>query len=58
LRTKRGTTANGGERGGKPLSRGHIYRLLANPIYTGSDGFVKSYMDQKDRRKLIARIPN
>ena len=35
LRTKRGTTANGGERGGKPLSRGHIYRLLANPIYTG-----------------------
>jgi len=35
LRTKRGTTANGGERGGKLLSRGHIYRLLANPIYLG-----------------------
>jgi hypothetical protein len=35
LRTKRRTTANGTERGGKPLSRGHIYRLLANPIYTG-----------------------
>jgi hypothetical protein len=35
LRTKRRTTANGCERGCKPLSRGHIYRLLANPIYTG-----------------------
>jgi len=35
LKTKRGMTANGGERGGKPLSRGHIYRLLSNPIYTG-----------------------
>jgi DNA invertase Pin-like site-specific DNA recombinase len=35
LRTKRGTTANGTERGGKPFSRGHIYRLLSNPIYTG-----------------------
>ena len=32
LKTKRGTTANGGERGGKLLSRGHIYRLLSNPI--------------------------
>jgi hypothetical protein len=35
LKTKRSTTANGGERGGKLLSRGHIYRLLSNPIYTG-----------------------
>src|SRR6266852_439352 len=35
LRTKRGTTANGTERGGKPFSRGHIYRLLSNPIYIG-----------------------
>src|SRR6516162_7142346 len=35
LRTKRSTTANGGERGGKLLSRGHIYRLLSNPIYAG-----------------------
>ena len=35
LRTKRGTTANGAERGGKLFSRGHIYRLLSNPIYTG-----------------------
>jgi DNA invertase Pin-like site-specific DNA recombinase len=35
LKTKRSTTANGGERGGKLLSRGHIYRLLANPIYLG-----------------------
>jgi DNA invertase Pin-like site-specific DNA recombinase len=34
LRTKRSTTANGTERGGKPFSRGHIYRLLSNPIYT------------------------
>jgi site-specific DNA recombinase len=35
LRTKRSTTADGAERGGKPLARGHIYRLLANPIYLG-----------------------
>jgi len=26
---------NGRTTGGKPLSRGHIYRLLANPIYLG-----------------------
>ena len=26
---------NGTERGGKPFSRGHIYGLLSNPIYTG-----------------------
>jgi site-specific DNA recombinase len=35
LKTKRSTTTNGVERGGKPFSRGHIYRLLSNPIYTG-----------------------
>ncbi len=35
LRTKSRMTAEGIERGGKRLSRGHIYRLLANSIYTG-----------------------
>ena len=35
LETQRRTTASGAERGGKAFSRGHIYRLLANPIYTG-----------------------
>jgi len=35
LRTKRRATANGGERGGTPFSRGHIYQLLSNPIYSG-----------------------
>jgi hypothetical protein len=35
LRTKCTTTANGSERGGKPFSRGHLYTLLSNPIYTG-----------------------
>ncbi len=35
LRTKRIRTARGVERGGTPFSRGHIYRLLSNPIYTG-----------------------
>jgi DNA invertase Pin-like site-specific DNA recombinase len=35
LRTKYSTTANGTERGGKPFSRGHLYGLLSNPIYTG-----------------------
>jgi len=35
LRTKRRRVANGAERGGTPFSRGHIYRLLSNPIYAG-----------------------
>src|SRR5947208_5639059 len=35
LRTKCRTPANGTERGGKAFSRGHLYTLLANPIYTG-----------------------
>src|SRR5467141_2642847 len=35
LRTKRSTTASGTERGDKPFSRGHIYQLLSNPIYSG-----------------------
>src|SRR5690242_10487231 len=35
LRTKSSTTANGTERGGRPFSRGHLYTLLSNPIYTG-----------------------
>jgi hypothetical protein len=35
LRTKCSTTANGTVRGGKPFSRGHLYALLSNPIYTG-----------------------
>src|SRR5438309_1120207 len=35
LKTKHRTTASGRERGAKLLSRGHIYRLLSNPIYTG-----------------------
>src|SRR5437764_2178176 len=35
LRTKCRTAANGTERGGKSFSRGHLYTLLSNPIYTG-----------------------
>ena len=35
LHTKCSTSADGTKRGGKPFSRGHIYGLLANPIYTG-----------------------
>src|SRR5215831_3581018 len=35
LRTKRRTTAHGAERGGAAFSRGHLYRILSNPIYTG-----------------------
>jgi DNA invertase Pin-like site-specific DNA recombinase len=35
LRTKCSTTVNGTARGGKPFSRGHLYTLLSNPIYTG-----------------------
>jgi site-specific DNA recombinase len=35
LRTKPRTAKDGTTRGGKPFSRGHLYRLLANPIYLG-----------------------
>jgi site-specific DNA recombinase len=35
LKTKRRRLANGAERGGASFSRGHIYQLLANPIYIG-----------------------
>src|SRR5438552_2391061 len=35
LRTKCSATAKGTERGGKLFSRGHLYTLLSNPIYTG-----------------------
>ena len=35
LHTKRTTRADGAERGGKPFTRGHIYTVLSNPIYTG-----------------------
>src|SRR6202165_5655161 len=35
LRTKCSATADGTKRGGKLFSRGHIYGLLATPIYTG-----------------------
>jgi site-specific DNA recombinase len=35
LRTKCSIAANGTKRGGKPFSRGHLYTLLSNPIYTG-----------------------
>src|SRR5207248_7584573 len=33
--TKRFTTAAGHLQGGRPISRGHLYRILANPIYIG-----------------------
>jgi DNA invertase Pin-like site-specific DNA recombinase len=35
LHTKRTIKADGAERGGKPFTRGHIYAVLSNPIYTG-----------------------
>src|SRR5262249_33371340 len=35
LHTKRAARADGAERGGKPFTRGHIYAMLSNPIYTG-----------------------
>src|SRR5215813_5127332 len=35
LHTKRRATANGAERGGAAFSRGHLYRVLSNPIYPG-----------------------
>ena len=35
LRTKTRKPNNGRRRGGEPFTRGHIYKLLANPTYVG-----------------------
>ncbi|MCH8999115.1 MAG: recombinase family protein [Proteobacteria bacterium] len=35
LRTKLRRPNNGARQGGEPFTRGHIYKLLANPIYVG-----------------------
>jgi DNA invertase Pin-like site-specific DNA recombinase len=35
LHTKCTIRTDGAERGGKPFTRGHIYAVLSNPIYTG-----------------------
>ena len=35
LTTKRRQTKNGRMQGGRPLSRGYIYKLLGNPLYAG-----------------------
>jgi DNA invertase Pin-like site-specific DNA recombinase len=35
LRTKARRPNNGARQGGAPFTRGHIYKLLANPIYVG-----------------------
>ncbi len=35
LTSRRWTTKAGEERGGKSFTRGHLYRILTNPIYTG-----------------------
>src|SRR5438477_261310 len=43
LRTKCSTTTNGTERGGKTFSRGHLYTLLSNPIYTGQIAHKREY---------------
>src|ERR1700732_3778451 len=33
--TKRCATSAGRMRGGRPISRGHLYRILSNPLYIG-----------------------
>jgi hypothetical protein len=38
LRTKCRTPMNGMEQGGKPFSRGHLYRLLVKPDLHRSEG--------------------
>ncbi|MHA1560384.1 MAG: recombinase family protein [Alphaproteobacteria bacterium] len=35
LRTKRRKPNNGARQGGAPFTRGHIYKLLSNPVYIG-----------------------
>lgn len=35
IRTSCRTTTNGNKTGGRPFTRGHLYKLLSNPIYIG-----------------------
>jgi hypothetical protein len=51
LVTKR-RTANGLRQGGKPFSRGHLYKLLSNPIYIGRIAH-KSELYQTQHEALI-----
>jgi hypothetical protein len=54
LTTKRRKKASGETSGGRPFSRGHLYRLLRNPIYVGRiahreetfDGVHEAIIDQ------------
>ena len=50
LRTKRRTTARGIERGGQPFARGHLYRLLSNPIYAGQIAHRRGDREAADTR--------
>jgi len=65
LRTKHRVTPNGTEHGSKPFSRGHIYHLLANPIYAGQivhkgwiySGQHSALIDQKTLERRSRQAP-
>jgi site-specific DNA recombinase len=43
--TKQWVTKRGGTHGGKPFTKGRLYRLLTNPIYTGNVEFKGQVYD-------------
>ena len=64
LKTKVRETCDGKMRGGRPLSRGYIYKLLSNPLYIGRishkgtsyDGQHAPIIDDKTWQTVKARL--
>lgn len=70
LRTKVRSHADGSRQGGRPLSRGHLYKLLNNPLYVGQirhkgqvhDGQHPAIIDraiwEETQRRLEGQAPS
>lgn len=66
LTTKVRKTTSGRMRGGRPLSRGHIYRLLGNPLYIGRiphkdvsyEGLHQAIIDDDTWNAVQAKLAN
>jgi site-specific DNA recombinase len=52
--TKQWVTRRGGTQGGKPFTKGRLYRLLTNPIYTGNVEFKGQVYDGEHEAILEA----
>ena len=55
-RTKQWVTKRGRTQGGKPFTKGRLYRLLTNPIYTGHVHFKGQVYDGEQEAVIKAEI--